>query len=435
MLTTTATLLSVAASAALTLQPGYPTGETPRPATAWQAEERGVLSDHVQLTSREEFLKAGEAYFSPDGSWIIFQAIEPPAPGQAPSEHYAMYVAPLERDGGRITGMGDAVRISREGAATTCGWFHPNDPATVIFGSTIAPPSEENVPGYQRGTGTYRWAFPAEMEIVKRQLWPRNPLRPGPAPELFGRINMPEATIVFNRPGYDAEGSYSPDGRHILYANVDMLKSAALGRADADLYVYDTETREHRVLVEAAGYDGGPFFGPPDAEGRAGWITYRSDRDGDNLLQLFITELEYADPQDPAKITGITREVQVTDNGHVNWCPYWDNDGRFLVYATSELGHWNYEVYAVAALGSDGEPINTDPTRANTVRVTHAEGFDGLPVFSPDGSHMMWTSQRGPTIEGESRPSSQLWIARVDRDRIAGMVHGATPRGGGDAAP
>ena len=34
-----------------------------------------------------------------------------------------------------------------------------------------------------------------------------------------------------------------------------------------------------------------------------------------------------------------------------------------------------------------------------------------LPAFSPDGKLMMWTSQRGATVEGETKPSSQLWMA------------------------
>ena len=40
-------------------------------------------------------------------------------------------------------------------------------------------------------------------------------------------------------------------------------------------------------------------------------------------------------------------------------------------------------------------------------------GFDGLPVFSDCGTSMIWTSQRGPKVEGEERPSSQVWVARV----------------------
>jgi Tol biopolymer transport system component len=45
------------------------------------------------------------------------------------------------------------------------------------------------------------------------------------------------------------------------------------------------------------------------------------------------------------------------------------------------------------------------------IRITHADGADVLPVFSPDGKKMLWCSQRGPKIEGEPRPSSQVWIA------------------------
>jgi hypothetical protein len=37
-----------------------------------------------------------------------------------------------------------------------------------------------------------------------------------------------------------------------------------------------------------------------------------------------------------------------------------------------------------------------------------------LPVFNHDGSLMMWTAQRGPLAPGENRPSSQLWVARID---------------------
>ncbi|MEM1183831.1 MAG: hypothetical protein AAGI53_02410 [Planctomycetota bacterium] len=384
----------------------------------WRQAESGVLSGHVQLTTRDEFVKAGEAYFSPDGNSIIFQAVPTPEGRALPDPHYSMYVASLKRgttESGTegIIGLGPARRISPPNSANTCGWFHPGRPDTVLFGSTLVPPSEDNVPGYQRGTGKYRWSFPTEMELVTARVWSDAILGGGVGE---WRV-LDEPKVMFTKPGYDAEGSYSPDGRHVLYANVDAFKSSIQGRADADLYVYDTKLEEHRVLIEADGYDGGPFFGPIDDQDRPLWITYRSDRRGDNLLQLFIAQLAYDDPSDPDKITGVKREVQLTDNGHVNWCPWWDAQGRFLVYATSEVGHFNYEVFAINALDSEGEPFSE--SQRTTARVTHASGFDGLPVFSPDGRHMMWTSQRGPATDGEVRSSSQLWIAEVNADEIA----------------
>jgi hypothetical protein len=55
-----------------------------------------------------------------------------------------------------------------------------------------------------------------------------------------------------------------------------------------------------------------------------------------------------------------------------------------------------------------------------TRRVTFAGGADVLPVFSRDGRWMMWTAQRGEMIVGETRPSSQLWMARWNADPFAG---------------
>lgn len=52
------------------------------------------LADPVQLTFADQFSRAGEAYFSPDGRWVIFQAV----PANATTNAYAMFVARLTRD-------------------------------------------------------------------------------------------------------------------------------------------------------------------------------------------------------------------------------------------------------------------------------------------------------------------------------------------------
>src|SRR5438034_5285798 len=54
-------------------------------------DESAALSDVVQLTSG--FTRAGEAYFSPDQRWIVFQASTQADP------NYAMYLARLRRSG------------------------------------------------------------------------------------------------------------------------------------------------------------------------------------------------------------------------------------------------------------------------------------------------------------------------------------------------
>ena len=148
-------------------------------------------------------------------------------------------------------------------------------------------------------------------------------------------------------------------------------------------------------LVQAVGYDGGPFFSP---DGKR--LCYRSDRRGDHHLQLFVAELAF---NESGEIVGVEREHQLTDNDHVNWCPFWHPGGRHLIYATSEMGHHNYEVYIVDA--DDGHESGSARYGVGARRLTHAAGPDVLPAFNSDGSVMMWTSRRSD--DG----SVQLWLA------------------------
>lgn len=382
-------------------------GETGQSASSdWREAEAPILTNHRQLTSRDMFTRAGEAYFNPGSSMVIFQATPVPPEGEGPSPHYEMFVAPFTTEGGAITGMSTPIRVSTGGSANTCGWFHPTQANMILFGSTIEPPSVDKVPGYQRGTGRYAWSFPTEMEIVAGSI--SSTIISAEHEHDFHGLRPAITDVVFSLPGYTAEASWSPDGRTILYAQVDQAKSDAAGKTDADLWAFDTKTGEHHLLVEAAGYDGGPFF---NADGTR--ICYRSDREGNNLLQLFVADLELNEDGVPV---GITKETQLTDNRHVNWAPYWHPDGDLLVYASSEVGHRNYEVFA----------IWTDPMKGSTpVRITQASGADVLPVFSPDGKYLMWTAQRGPLAEGEDRPSSQTWIAEVDSDAIRSALRKA----------
>lgn len=374
---------------------------------AWKAAEAPVLSGHLQFTSRQQFVKAGEAYFSPDSKWIIFQAVATPAPGETASSVYAMFVAPVQFDAnGDITGLGESRQISPALSANTCGWFHPTRKARVVYGSTMIPPTEQNKPGFQVGTNRYVWAFPSEMEVVTQAVLPIADSYGAAVKSDCGSDWLPQP--LFSRKGYDAECSYSRDGRYLLYCHVDDKTNAdgSPAKPDGNIWVMDTVSGKQTPLVEAPGYDGGPFFSP---DGRS--ICYRSDRKGDDLLQLFVSDLKFDSDGMPS---GVVNERQVTDNDAVNWAPFYHPSGRFLVYGTSEIGHSNYEVFAVEA------DKNLPAAELKRVRITHAPGADVLPVFSPDGRYMMWTSQRGPLAEGETKSSSQLWIAKFTPGALFG---------------
>ena len=105
------------------------------------------------------------------------------------------------------------------------------------------------------------------------------------------------------------------------------------------------------------------------------------------MLQIFVNNTEG------------TAERALTNNDFVNWGPFWHSDSTHIVYSTSRHGHSNYEVYL----------MNVDSGAEE--RITYHDGFDGLPVFSPDGKQMMWTSNG----RGTDR-NSQLFIADFTLD-------------------
>jgi Tol biopolymer transport system component len=342
-------------------------------AEAAGGESEPALSDIVQLTSG--FPRAGEAYFSHDAKWIIFQA--------APQgeQHYQMYVARLRWQGGGIVGLDQPVRISPPNSRNTCGYFSP-DGKSLIFAST-AGKEDPNEPaaGYQRQGGSYRWDFPNGMEIFRADDW-----RPkveqalstfhtkmeefaqktgGTPHDSYISMDLAKNPITQND-AYDAEGAYSPNGKWIVFGS--------RRGGDSELYVMRPDGTDVVQLTNAKGYDGGPFFSP---DGKR--IVYRSDRKGNDLLQIFTADLTFAPD---GQITGSANERQLTDDPNVNWGPYWYPDGRHLIYATSAHGHQNYELYWMRDDGS------------GKTRVTHKDGFDGLPVFSPDGKWLMWSSKR-----------------------------------------
>ena len=202
-------------------------------------EEEGNIGNPVRLTDPQQFIKAGESYFDASTSRVIFQAIEHPQEGKDPDTDYGMYIAELSFDStGAIDGLANIKKLSNEGSANTCGWFHPTDPSTVLFATTSTPTIDENSPGYQRESGKYRWAFPPEMDIVVCDLDNENKKTP----------------LISDEANYIAEGSWSPDGRHVLYCS--------LATGDGDIYVKDQVTGQTHLLVSSDGYDGGPFFSP-----------------------------------------------------------------------------------------------------------------------------------------------------------------------------
>ncbi len=362
------TLTTIILAAALVAQhapggPGASPGLSPEEVARLESPH---LTNVRQVTSG--FSRAGEGYFSPDGTAIIFQAVPYLAPSifhhvKPDEDGYQIFTGKLEEDS-------PATMVSTGKGRCTCPYFHP-DGKSILFASTHLSPSTEAAPSkgpaYSR-TERYRWEFPETMDIFSA--------------DLDGK-NLKRLTDTL---GYDAEASYSADGKRIVFTS--------FRDGDAEIYIMDADGKNPHRVTHAKGYDGGPFFSP---DGKR--IIYRSDRKGNDLLQVYVNNCDG------------TAERALTQNEFVNWGPYWHPDGRYIIYATSKHGHSNYELYLM------------DVESGSEERITFHEGFDGLPVFSPDGKRLMWTSS-GRTTDRKS----QLFIADFTLKAPARQANNAPAR-------
>ena len=321
----------------------------------WQKNESAHLQNTRQVT--HDFVRAGEGYFSPDGNQIIFQAEEK----EGGNPFYQIFVMDLE--------SGKYRRVSPGVGKTTCSYFRP-DAKKILFASSHLDPdarkkqaAEYQEREEQKGKRRpYKWDFDPWMDI-----WEASP-------------DGTKLKRLTDCKGYTAEGSYSADGKQIVFCSQR--------NGNLELYIMDADGKNVRKLTNAPGcYNGGPFFSP---DGKR--VIFRSDRKKKDHLQLFVIDAD-----------GKNERALTDDLNWVQWGPYWYKDGKHIVYAGADHSdprvRPNYDIYW----------MNIESGKK--VRLTYAPGADVLPVFSPDYKMLMWTSTR------DGRQPAQLYIADFEPPR------------------
>ena len=180
------------------------------------------------------------------------------------------------------------------------------------------------------------------------------------------------------------EASGCPAGAGALSGPLAFVSQNKLFTAAAD-------GSDVRQLTNARGYDGGPFISP---DGK--WVIFRSDRNKESYLQIHAISIDGKN------------DVALTDNEGVNWAPYWHPTKPWIIWTGADHSNPkarpNYDLWLMKYVAGDGKlAAATKP-----VRITDDVNADVLPVFSPDGTRLMWTSNRTDDRE------SQLFIAEFD---------------------
>jgi len=283
-----------------------------------------------------------EAYFSYDGSKIIFQSTRPPF---ACDQIFSMNVD------------GSDVKLLNSGKGrTTCGFFFP-DGKRFIYASThlagdACPPAPDRSQGY---------------------VWPIYP-----SYDIFmADLDGAKVTRLTKTPGYDAEGTISPDGKKIVFTSMRS--------GDLDIYTMNADRTGTKRLTSAKGYDGGPFF---SWDGKT--IVYRAYHPktqdeskeydsllGQNLIKPTRAEIFMMSADGSNK-------RQVTNNGAANWAPFLHPNNREIIFSSNlhDPEHKSFSLYAV----------NVDGTSLE--RLTYGARFDSFPMLSRDGRKLVFASTR-----------------------------------------
>jgi Tol biopolymer transport system component len=343
-----------------------------------QSNESTFLSRIRRLTV--EGKRAGEGYWSPDGKRLVFQSERDPA-----NPFYQIYVLDLT--------SGETRRISPGMGKTTCAFFRPNS-TEIEFASTHHDPNSLK---YQkdeldfRASGKerrYAWDYDASMDIFTYD-------------EKTGATKQ-----LTTAKGYDAEGGYSPDGQWIVFSSMRDAYNRTLTAAEqkqleldpsyfAEVYIMKADGSGQTRLTTENGYDGGTFF---TKDGRIVWRHF----DENGLIANVWT----------MKADGTDRK-QITDFGSMSWAPYEHPSGEYFLFASNKLGFENFEVFMVDKAGLK-EPV----------QITFTAGFDGLPVPSPDGTQLAWTSSRA----GGAGAAGQVYLAQWNHEAAMAALKAAGPR-------
>ena len=296
-----------------------------------------------------------EAYWSFAGDRLIYQT------NHAPYKCDQIEVMSSEGGPGKLVSTGKG--------RTTCAYFFKGDQEILYASTHEASPECPTPPDMSKG---YNWG------LFEYDIYRANP----------DGSNLRKLT---GEPGYDAEATVCPVDGSIIFTSMRS--------GDLELWRMDADGKNLRQLTNTPGYDGGAFFSADCSK-----IVWRASRptgkDLDDYKALLAQKLVKPTKMDlwVANADG-TEAHQVTYLAGASFGPYFipdkgtpsagGPDGKRIIFASNYLAPKGPE-FDLFAIDSDGTHLE---------RITYAGGFDGFPVFSPDGKRLSFSSNRRDVLK------------------------------------
>jgi len=177
--------------------------------------------------------------------------------------------------------------------------------------------------------------------------------------------------------------AWSSDGSKIAFSS---NKSG-----DPEIYVSDASGGNQRRLTAFHGPDVSPVWNPK-SNSQIAWVSGRT-----NLPQIYMMD------SDGANVS------RITDTGYAT-SPSWSPNGQFLAFA------WNRKYGPGAPGGQDIYIIDIASKR--WVQLTHEEGRNDFPSWSPDGRHIVYQREDGGR--------SEIWSMLADGTEQQQLTHGGS---------
>ncbi len=292
-----------------------------------------------------------EAYFSKDGSKLIFQSHD----GDSLCDQ--IYIMDIETREIKMISTGDGV--------TTCGYFEYPECKNIIYSSTHLGAKEcPPKPDFSQG---YVWKLYKDYDIFS--------------------TSVDDGSIVqlTDSKNYDAEATVSFNGQKIIYTSMSS--------GDLDLWTMNLDGSNKKQLTNRLGYDGGAFFSYDSK--KIIWRAFYPETEQEiiNYKRLLIdNSIRPMALQLWMMNSDGTNKKQLTNNNSANFGPYFFPDGKRIIFS-SNMNDPN---------GRDFDLYSIDINGENLKRLTYFEGFDGFPMFSYDGKFLVFASNRNQNKKGDT---------------------------------